>query len=85
MSETKGSLLLDPSVFSTRFSAVALTAGFKEEQFGTIEGDGLFAYTKPAANRPKVYLSAGVHGDEPAPPWALLRLMQEGCFDDRCA
>jgi len=85
MSETKGPLLLDPSVFSPRFSAAALAAGFMEEQFGTVEGDGLFGYTKPAPGRPAVYLSSGVHGDEPAPPWALLRLLQEGFFDARCS
>jgi len=32
---------------------------------------------------PKVYLSAGVHGDEPAGPLALLELLAEGFFDDR--
>ena len=63
----------------------ARSAGFKDEQFGEIEAIRCFAYTKPAAGRPRVYLSAGVHGDEPAPPWALLRLMQEECFDERCA
>jgi murein peptide amidase A len=29
-------------------------------------------------------LSAGIHGDEPAPPQALLRLAQTGFFDARC-
>lgn len=75
---------LDPAIFSPRFSAAALAAGFAEEKFGTIGDDGLFAYTKPTPGRPKVYLSAGVHGDEPAPPWALLHLMQAGWFDGRC-
>jgi len=36
---------------------------------------------KPAA--PKIYLSAGIHGDEPAGPLALLELLAEGFFDDR--
>jgi hypothetical protein len=45
----------------------------------------LLAYTRRATGRkPRVYLSAGIHGDEPAPPWALLRLMESGFFDDRC-
>jgi len=35
----------------------------------------------PAA--PRLYLSAGVHGDEPAGPLALLELLSEGFFDDR--
>lgn len=76
---------LDPAAFSARFSAGAVAAGFAEEKFGLIGEDGLFAYTKPAAGRPRIYLSAGVHGDEPAPPWALLHLVQKGCLDDRCA
>lgn len=78
-------LPLDPAVFSGRFAAAALAAGFTEEKFGVIEEDGLLAYTKPAPGRPKVYLSSGVHGDEPAPPWTLLRLLQDGFFDGRCA
>jgi len=36
---------------------------------------------KPEA--PKIYLSAGIHGDEPAGPLALLELLAEGFFDDR--
>jgi len=32
---------------------------------------------------PKIYLSAGIHGDEPAGPFALLELLAEGFFDDR--
>jgi hypothetical protein len=76
---------LDPAIFSPRFSAAAIATGFAEEKFGSIDGDGLFAYTKSAPGRPRIYLSAGVHGDEPAPPWALLHLVQEGRLDDRCA
>jgi hypothetical protein len=85
MPEAKDSPRLDPRIFSARFSAAAVSAGFTEEKFGTIGEDGLFAYMKPAPRRPNVYLSAGVHGDEPAPPWSLLRLIEHGCFDDRCA
>jgi hypothetical protein len=77
--------LLDPADFSPRFAATAQAAGFAAEQFGDVDGDGLFAYTKRTAGHPVVYLSAGVHGDEPAPPWALLRLLQDGFFDARCS
>lgn len=77
-------LPLDPSAFTPRFADAARAAGFGQTQFGEIQGHPLFAYTRPATPAPRVYLSAGVHGDEPAPPWALLRLMQEGFFDDRC-
>jgi len=53
-------------------------------------GYPLFAWTKRAAKShrltaplPKLYLSAGIHGDEPAGPLALLELLAEGFFDDR--
>ncbi len=79
-------LPLDPTDFSPRFAAAALAAGFTEEKLGEINGHPLLAYTKKSGDtQPKVYFSTGIHGDEPAPPWALLRLIQEGFFDDRCS
>lgn len=78
-------LPLDPTDFTPRFAGAARSAGFKAEPLGEIDGHPLLAYTKRTPGpRPRVYLSAGIHGDEPAPPWALLRLMQEGFFDARC-
>jgi hypothetical protein len=35
------------------------------------------------ANAPLVALSAGVHGDEPAAPWALLSIVRDGLLDAR--
>ncbi len=32
---------------------------------------------------PVVSISAGVHGDEPAAPWALLAIVRDGLLDDR--
>ncbi|MGZ3516037.1 MAG: hypothetical protein ACXVAM_02565 [Vulcanimicrobiaceae bacterium] len=32
-------------------------------------------------NKPVVVLSAGIHGDEPAGPWALLSILEEGLLD----
>jgi murein peptide amidase A len=45
----------------------------------TVEGaESFIAYQRPAAAaRKRVYISAGIHGDEPAGPLAVLRLMQE--------
>ena len=78
-------LPLDPAKFTPRFEAAAPKAGFKVTPFGEIHGHPLLAYTKRSPGlRPRIYLSSGIHGDEPAPPWALLRLMEEGLFDDRC-
>jgi hypothetical protein len=38
-----------------------------------------------AAGKPVVALSAGVHGDEPAGPWALLSIVRDGLLDPRFA
>ncbi|HZV76374.1 MAG TPA: succinylglutamate desuccinylase/aspartoacylase family protein [Candidatus Babeliales bacterium] len=38
-----------------------------------------------AASEPVVALAAGVHGDEPAGPWALLELVEARALDPRCA
>jgi hypothetical protein len=76
---------LSPAGFHRAFSAAARVEGFAVESFGKVQGHTLLAGTKRApGSRPRVYLSAGIHGDEPAPPLALLRLLQEGFFDARC-
>lgn len=76
---------LHPAGFLREFSAVARKAGFSAEPFGEVQGYPLTAYIKPSpAPRPRIYLSAGIHGDEPAPPRALLQLLERGCFDGRC-
>jgi len=74
----------DPSAMASRFIEAAPAAGFRTESFGTIEGHALFALTRRTPGRlPRIYLSAGIHGDEPAPPHALLELLTTGCFDHR--
>ncbi len=37
------------------------------------------------ATAPTISISAGVHGDEPAAPWALLSLVRDGLLDSRFA
>ncbi len=75
----------DPAAFLVRFAADAADAGFAREDFGTVAGQALAAFTRPAprADAPTIYLSAGMHGDEPAPPEALRRMLAAGRFDDR--
>lgn len=76
---------LDPARFSTEFASAAARAGFKSTVFGEVSGHPLLAYTKRTPGpRPRVYVSSGIHGDEPAPPWALLTLLEQGFFDARC-
>ncbi|HLP24089.1 MAG TPA: M14 family metallocarboxypeptidase [Acidobacteriota bacterium] len=79
-------LPLDPAAFIPRFDAAARAAGFAAEQFGEIHGFALNAYIKRASpDTPRLYLSSGMHGDEPAPPWAVLRLVETGFFDARAS
>lgn len=75
---------LDPLPFVEAFDAAARTRGFRPEPLTTVAGVRLTAYTKRTPGpRPRIYLSSGVHGDEPATPAALLHLLENGVFDDR--
>lgn len=74
----------DPVALVARFAQAAPRAGFRVESMGSAAGVPLLALTRRTPGpRPRIYLSAGVHGDEPAPPHTLLRLLEEGAFDDR--
>jgi protein MpaA len=76
--------VLEPREFIARFEAASGRAGFRPEQFGEVEGVPLVAFThRTPGPRPRIYLSAGIHGDEPAPPLALLELLERGVFDAR--
>ncbi len=55
--------------------------GFSTEILGEFEGVPLVASEK-GGDGPVVYLSAGIHGDEPAGPMALIGLLREGFFGD---
>jgi protein MpaA len=76
--------LTDPRALVARLEAAGQAAGFRVEPFGENSGCPLIALTKRTPGpRPRIYLSSGVHGDEPAPPLALLEMLQSGIFDDR--
>ena len=80
----KASSPIDPPALVARFEAAANPAGFRVERFGEAAGCPLIALTRRTPGpRPRIYLSAGIHGDEPAPPLALLALMESGFFDAR--
>lgn len=73
-----------PPELVARFGRAARARGFRIEEFGSIAGCPLIALTKRAAGvRLRIYLSSGIHGDEPAPPLALLEMLEAGVFDDR--
>ncbi|MEO5959129.1 MAG: M14 family metallocarboxypeptidase [Opitutaceae bacterium] len=76
--------VIDPRELAERIEAAAPAAAFRVERFGEIAGVPLLALTKRTSGvRPRIYLSAGIHGDEPAPPLALLDLLERRAFDDR--
>ena len=79
-----GPAAFDPLALAARLEAAGRAEGFRIERFGEITGCPLLALTKRTPGpRPRIYLSAGIHGDEPAPPLALLELIEAGVFDAR--
>ncbi len=58
---------------------LAARVGLKISRLATVDGLSVFYITTPSTRwdtRERIYLSAGVHGDEPAPPWGLLNWAQ---------
>ena len=85
MDTVKAAPVIEPRTLADHFATVARAGGFHADHFGSVRGYPLLALTKPVPTdgRPSVYLSAGIHGDEPASPLALLRLLEAGTFDAR--
>jgi murein peptide amidase A len=80
----KASVPIDVPALAARFEAAGRAAGFRVEDFGRVAGVPLLALTKRTPGPlPRFYLSAGIHGDEPAPPLALAELLEAGAFDKR--
>lgn len=76
--------LIDPPAFIARVESAGRAHGFRIERFGDVGAAPLVALTKRTAGpRPRIYISAGIHGDEPAGPLALLELLNRGVFDSR--
>jgi hypothetical protein len=70
-----------------RFGTAASAAGFTRQVFGEVEGQPLVAWvrTSKLQHGRRIYVSSGMHGDEPAPPWALLNFLEHGGCDDATA
>jgi hypothetical protein len=77
---------LDVPRFFADLPPAAQAAGFVVEKYGEAAGWPLLALKRaaPRAEAPVIYLSSGIHGDEPAGPLALLRLLNEQYFTDDC-
>lgn len=70
--------------FLATFAREAKARGFTCRTLAELPGGPLCAWEKPADSRHRrpacIYLSAGIHGDEPAGPLALLHLLEENFF-----
>ncbi len=65
--------------FQMAFREAAVAAGFSHVDLAELTTGNLTAWERPG-DGPRIYLSAGIHGDEPAGPLALLELLREGFF-----
>lgn len=80
----KASALGNVGDFIERSEHAARARGFRAEKFGELRGLPQIALTRRSPGvHPRIYLSAGIHGDEPAPPLALLELIEHGRLDQR--
>lgn len=78
MSET-----FELSHFQAAFRFAAEGSGFFPTVLMELATGPLMAWERPG-NGPHIYLSAGIHGDEPAGPLALLELLETGFFNTDC-
>ena len=69
--------------FLDEWKEAAEAQGFTVELILEKAGYPIFACEKGDSKLPIIYLSSGVHGDEPSGPQALLSLMKAGFFDER--
>jgi protein MpaA len=64
--------------FLREFHIAALARGWAAEKWATIDAFELHGYRRGPTDAAKtIYLSSGIHGDEPAGPVALRRLIEE--------
>lgn len=68
--------------FLDEFAEAALRQGFQAAVLLDTEDGPMMAWEREGAGS-LVYASAGIHGDEPAGPLALLEMMETGCFSNQ--
>lgn len=74
----------DWRAFPDAFSHAATACGFSSETIVETDDGAIIGWERNGTG-PRVYLSAGIHGDEPAGPLALLGMMKEGFFSEDIA
>jgi protein MpaA len=65
-----------------RLAALATASGFTPSVLAETPAGPLTAWEK-AGTGPTVYISSGIHGDEPAGPLAVVRLLESGLFNSQ--
>ena len=77
-------LQLDYHGLFRNLSAAAERAGFKVNVFDAGAGIKQLVLSRESGEcRPHCYLSSGMHGDEPAGPHDVLKLLEDPYFDER--
>ena len=74
------SAAIDWSAYHLAFRHAAEAAGFAEALLLELPAGPILMWERPGSG-PCIYLSAGIHGDEPAGPLALLELLRDGFFE----
>lgn len=74
---------MDVADYLDRFDRVAKERGFVREIVAKVGEYEIPAYSRGGTGAVKIYLSSGMHGDEPAGPLAMMEMMIEDCFDAR--
>lgn len=71
----------DPAEIYQRIDRATVGQGWQTSDLG----HDVRVWSKPSAQGPCFYLSAGIHGDEPAGPLALAALLESGDLDHRAS
>ncbi|MBI5774806.1 MAG: M14 family metallocarboxypeptidase [Verrucomicrobia bacterium] len=83
---------IDIRAVARECAATARENGWAVEEFFTGKDFNLHAFTRPAISNLQspisnlnIYISAGIHGDEPAGPLAVRRLLRDNAWPDNAA
>lgn len=73
-------VITDVHDYLETFGRLAAERGFSCEVMAEVAGYPIPAFTRGVEAAPRVYLSSGMHGDEPAGPLAMMELLRQGMF-----